>query len=75
MNYLKQFLLSFFADIDECDAELEFPCDPSEGICDNTIGSFICSCETGYELDEDRRTCNGMLHQVSIFMGIWIIGA
>ena len=26
-------------------------------ICTNIIGSFVCSCNTGYELDSDQRTC------------------
>ena len=41
-------------DIDEC---VRFsPCDQ---ICSNSMGSYECSCEGGYEL-EDMRTCQGM---------------
>jgi len=52
-------MLMFFhlADIDEC----------SEGIsgcsqfCNNTIGSFNCSCQNGYQNSElDHRICIGM---------------
>ena len=46
-------------DIDEC----------SEGIsgcsqvCDNTVGSFNCSCQSGYQNSElDHRICIGMKH-------------
>ena len=28
-------------------------------ICNNTVGSFFCSCLSGYELDEDKTSCNG----------------
>ena len=27
--------------------------------CTNTNGSYICSCQTGYMLTVDNRTCNG----------------
>ena len=33
------------------------PCNQN---CFNTIGSFTCSCNNGYVLDEDGRSCNGM---------------
>ena len=42
-------------DIDEC-AEID-ACDQD---CTNTVGSFICSCYNGYELDDNGRSCNGM---------------
>ena len=29
--------------------------------CDNTNGSFVCSCPEGYQLTNDGRTCKGML--------------
>ena len=41
-------------DIDECS---EDPCDHE---CTNADGSFTCSCNNGYELDENGRSCNGM---------------
>ena len=28
-------------------------------ICNNTFGSFTCSCNTGYSLGADARTCVG----------------
>ena len=41
-------------DIDEC-AE-NGACDHN---CTNTVGSFNCSCNSGYELDDNGRNCNG----------------
>ena len=29
--------------------------------CENTVGSYSCSCGQGLELDQDRRSCKGML--------------
>ena len=43
------------ADIDECDKE-NGGCDD---ICLNSEGSFECSCEDGYALNEDGKTCSG----------------
>ena len=31
-----------------------------EQICINTIGSFICNCNPGYQLNDDSKTCSGM---------------
>ena len=42
------------SDTDEC---AKTPCDHT---CTNTDGSFTCSCNNGYELDENGRSCNGM---------------
>ena len=28
-------------------------------LCINTVGSYECSCGTGYALDSDGHTCNG----------------
>ena len=43
----------FLIDIDEC---LSSPC---EHICSNTLGSFQCSCNSGYQLDFNGRSCSG----------------
>jgi len=32
-----------------------------EQICNNTIGSFICTCGSGYQLDENRMNCSGKI--------------
>ena len=33
---------------------------PCEHSCTNTDGSFQCSCNNGYLLDDDRRSCDGI---------------
>ena len=43
------------SDTDECDIDLD-DCDQN---CTNILGSYVCSCITGYELDLDGHTCNG----------------
>ena len=45
-----------FSDIDECSDGT----DDCSQTCTNTVGSFICGCNSGYELDSDGLTCNGM---------------
>ena len=30
-------------------------------MCNNTIGSFYCSCEMGYQLNSSGLNCSGML--------------
>ena len=47
-------------DVDEC-ATNNGGC---EHYCTNTIGSFVCSCYTGYTLDGDGRTCLGELKSI-----------
>ena len=42
-------------DINECD-EGSHNC---EHICTNTVGSFECSCNSGYRLDDNGRNCLG----------------
>ena len=48
--------MHMFSDIDEC-SERTHDCSQ---ICTNTDGSFICGCNSGYLLDSDGATCNGM---------------
>ena len=43
------------ADIDECGTN-NGGCSQ---VCTDNDGSFVCSCNTGYELDADGVTCNG----------------
>ena len=47
--------LIVFIDINECNTT-NGGCEHS---CTNTIGSFICNCELGYQLDENGLNCNG----------------
>ena len=30
-------------------------------VCTNTNGSYLCSCNSGYQLSSNNRSCNGML--------------
>ncbi len=49
------FKLFYTLDIDECDT--------SNGrcnhVCTNTNGSYECTCDVGYSLNEDSHTCSG----------------
>ncbi len=47
----------FFVDIDECANSTMNNCDPNNGFCTNTEGSFNCSCIGGYS--GDGITCIG----------------
>ena len=44
-----------YADIDEC-AEGTSGC---RQVCENTSGSYTCSCQLGYRLASDNRICDG----------------
>ena len=45
------------SDIDECSEE-SHRCEQN---CHNSVGSYACSCDSGYHLNEDGLTCNGRL--------------
>lgn len=30
-----------------------------EQLCENTVGSFTCQCNTGYTLDSNQQNCSG----------------
>jgi len=42
-----------YLDIDECTSS------PCEQICTNSEGSYECSCDAGYSLDNNLISCNG----------------
>ena len=65
MTYL--FLFPFLADINEC-ATLEDVCGENS-ICINKIGSFKCSCKTGFQWD--GKVCKGMLKRSFALRLIW----
>ncbi|CAH1251723.1 FBN3 [Branchiostoma lanceolatum] len=44
------------ADIDECAANMNNSCDPVNGACTNTPGSYNCSCRAGYQLESNGGT-------------------
>ena len=50
-------------DVDECTQNIH----NCEHTCENTVGSFLCGCNAGYELTSDGRTCQGMnMHKLNI---------
>ena len=48
-------MLASSSDIDECMEEIH----DCEQICNNVNGSYTCSCNPGYIIDVDLRSCNG----------------
>lgn len=45
------------SDIDECALERSL-CQP-HGVCENRPGGYVCVCNDGYELSEDKHSCEG----------------
>ena len=45
----------FFLDIDECTDET----DKCVHLCTNTPGSYLCTCDSGYQLEADGFSCQG----------------
>ena len=43
-------------DVNECN----FDSGGCQQTCTNNVGSFTCSCDSGYELNVDGLNCNGM---------------
>ena len=58
--FLEHTQLCFLTDINECSLNR---CDQ---ICINTMGSFVCECDTGFQLNDDLMTCSGMEVHVNI---------
>ena len=54
---VKQLFHSLILDIDECNS-FNGGCDH---YCNNTIGSYDCSCKTGYTLSFNEHNCSGLL--------------
>ncbi|XP_028564239.2 bone morphogenetic protein 1 isoform X4 [Podarcis muralis] len=48
------FAVSFFKEVDECSRPNNGGC---EQRCVNTLGSYKCACDPGYELAPDKRRC------------------
>ena len=59
MHYI---IIASYTDIDEC-AESTNGCSQT---CNNTIGSYMCSCDFGYRLASNGRVCNGRFTKVSV---------
>lgn len=49
-------LLLCFTEMDECSKPDNGRC---EQRCVNTLGSYKCACDPGYELAADKRSCEG----------------
>ncbi len=45
----------FFIDLDECVEELHL----CQQVCQNTLGSYRCSCSPGFQLSSDGTSCSG----------------
>lgn len=48
--------VSYSADVNECRSTTTNQCQQN---CTNTVGSYTCTCHTGYRLNGDGRTCSG----------------
>ena len=54
LNYLLLFLsFCLFSDVDEC--ALNHECTQ---ICNNVIAGYSCACFAGYDIADDRRSCD-----------------
>ena len=50
------YVISLFVDINECTVYNGSNCSHS---CVNTNGSYYCTCDEGYYLDDDEEECYG----------------
>ena len=50
-------IICFLSDLDECQTN-NGGC---EQVCNNTVGSFVCSCNEGYSLTSNGFNCTGKL--------------
>ena len=55
-EYIKIIVIVYYiSDVNECSANYG----NCSQLCTNTNGSYVCSCNLGYQLSADSRTCNG----------------
>ena len=52
--------LIIFIDINEC----AIGTSGCSQLCNNTIGSYVCACNPGYQLSYDNKTCSGELWEI-----------
>ena len=64
-SVIQTVLFVLWSDIDECSTQKGL-C--RNGQCLNTVGSFTCQCNVGYELSVDGRLCTGTKLELSIFL-------
>ena len=53
------YLLHSFSDIDECTEGT----DGCNHHCTNTVGSYLCYCDVGFELHDNQKSCEGKIYQ------------
>ena len=58
------------SDINECANDFLNGCNQ---ICTNTIGSFLCECNNGYELGDDLMTCSGLYNNIMSHLSTFVI--
>ena len=58
------------SDINECANDSLNGCNQ---ICTNTIGSFLCECNNGYELGDDLMTCSGLYNNIMSHLSTFVI--
>ena len=56
MMMMMIFMVSFI-DVDEC----MYHSDNCDETCHNTLGGYRCSCQEGFMLAADQKTCNGKI--------------
>ena len=57
VHYVYPIICSYYAsDINECSND-NAGC---QQVCNNLPGSYSCSCNDGFQLDEDKHNCSGM---------------
>ena len=68
---MQKMISCLIIDIDECSEET----DQCHHICNNTVGSYECSCRAGYILDSNGLSCDGeptLKHDMS-FAVFWLM--
>lgn len=56
-NYLFIVDHNCLSDIDECLTDSH----GCEHECSNRIGEYVCNCNPGYELEDDAKSCKGIV--------------
>ena len=70
-NYIVKLLwesntLLFYSDVDECEEGLSDRCG-SNSVCNNTVGSYTCSCNYGYSGDGTLCTRKTIITHLILF--------
>ena len=72
--WIFSYQLNVFVDVNECSSG-NGGC---EHLCENTVGSYVCKCPSGYRLSRDGRQCDGTeIHSptiiiVNLYAMIWL---